>query len=587
MEVRIPKLVFEAHRGSLVNPPFEIDDRSLSWHKYVNVNLSVYTLDELRELSELIGSRQDIRGAKTLARDVDTWIRANQQGGEKIVKARTVKQSLALMTELLLNTKRHHVYERIQEGNEGVTLCYYVEGLEYHPYSRDRGRPEYIDVDLAYEEFGCIRKKSVNFYAEHCLAMTAVQSLASRGLMVEDEILRADYEYLLEDVYAICKDQIGKQFWAVGVADDEGIDGNEKKNRGWWHSSRGTNLLLDKDGQPSRVVIDVFQEEERDRHERDRSVSPWFWRTRAKSKTRQSGDEEEWIEDEEDSDDQPRAEIPVHPYVACFDLARHKRLRIHVGNLTEYVYDGTIRGKLILPERNAKLIDTLLVERESKFSDIVRGKSGGVIILCQGPPGCGKTLTAEVYAESLGRALYTVQCSQLGVDADELEDNLMKVLARGRRWGAVMLLDEADVYVTTRGTDLVQNAIVGVFLRVLEYHSGVLFLTTNRGDLVDDAILSRCTARIPYDRPSAEGLVSIWRVLAEANGVELADDEIELIVDMYPDLTGRDVKNLLKLAMLVARDRGCGVTSDIVDEVKDFRPTAENTQQLDQDVYRC
>lgn len=82
-------------------------------------------------------------------------------------------------------------------------------------------------------------------------------------------------------------------------------------------------------------------------------------------------------------------------------------------------------------------------------------------------------------------------------------------------------------------------------------------------------------------------MVSIWRVLAEANGVELADDEIELIVDMYPDLTGRDVKNLLKLAMLVARDRGCGVTSEIVDEVKDFRPTAENTQQLDQDVYRC
>ena len=140
-----------------------------------------------------------------------------------------------------------------------------------------------------------------------------------------------------------------------------------------------------------------------------------------------------------------------------------------------------------------------------------------------------------------------------------------------------MLLDEADVYVTTRGTDLTQNAIVGVFLRVLEYHSGVLFFTTNRGDLVDDAVLSRCTARIPFENPSRADLAKIWRVLADANQVPLGDDEIDKIVGQHPRMSGRDVKNLLKLAMLVARDRGCPVSAEIVDEVKDFRPTCENT----------
>ncbi len=139
-----------------------------------------------------------------------------------------------------------------------------------------------------------------------------------------------------------------------------------------------------------------------------------------------------------------------------------------------------------------------------------------------------------------------------------------------------MLLDEADVYVTSRGTDLTQNAIVGVFLRVLEYHSGVLFFTTNRGDLVDDAVLSRCTARIPYEFPDAAALSRIWRVLADVNGVMISDDEIERIVAEHPKMSGRDAKNLLKLAMLVARDRGCPVTAEIVDEVKDFRPTCEN-----------
>ena len=38
------------------------------------------------------------------------------------------------------------------------------------------------------------------------------------------------------------------------------------------------------------------------------------------------------------------------------------------------------------------------------------------------------------------------------------------------------------------------NAVVGVFLRVLEYFNGLLFLTTNRIDDIDEAIVSRCIA---------------------------------------------------------------------------------------------
>lgn len=581
MQVRIPKLVFEAHRGSLVNPPFEIEDRSLKWHHYVDVDLSACTVAELKELSEIIGSRIDIRGAKTLKRDIDAWIKVNEsKQGVKEVKARTLRQAVPLITEALIQTPRRHVYERLQDADEGVVVAYYVEKVEYHPPSRDRDCPEYVEVGLAWEEFGTVHSKSVYLYHEHCLGKTGVQALALAGLLIENEMLRADYEYLVEDVYARIKDQIGKQFFAVGLADDQNIDGNEegRSSRRWWLSTASTKFRLDKDGEPSKVVIDVFQEESGDRHDRDANVSAWFWRQQSKNKTRSlSADEEiEWDE-EDDADDLFKPDIPIHPYVAAFDLKRHKRIRIHVGNLTEYAYDKEIRSRLILPSRNARLIDTLLVERESSFSDVVRGKSGGTIVLLQGPPGCGKTLTAEVYAEALERPLYTVQCSQLGVDAEDLESNLMKVLARGRRWGAVMLLDEADVYVATRGTDLTQNAIVGVFLRVLEYHSGVLFFTTNRGDLVDDAVLSRCTARIPYQYPEPADLARIWGVLADANGVAIENSEIELIVASHPRMSGRDAKNLLKLAMMVARDQGCPVSAGIVDEVKDFRPTCENT----------
>lgn len=60
-------------------------------------------------------------------------------------------------------------------------------------------------------------------------------------------------------------------------------------------------------------------------------------------------------------------------------------------------------------------------------------------------------------------------------------------------------------------------------------------------------MLSRCTARVPYDLPTSEALSMIWRMLSEANGVELSGEEIGRIVERHPGASGRDVKNLLFL----------------------------------------
>jgi AAA+ superfamily predicted ATPase len=46
--------------------------------------------------------------------------------------------------------------------------------------------------------------------------------------------------------------------------------------------------------------------------------------------------------------------------------------------------------------------------------------------------------------------------------------------------------------------DVLRNAMVGVFLRKLEYHQGVLFLTTNRVKAFDPAFNSRINVAIRY-----------------------------------------------------------------------------------------
>lgn len=63
-----------------------------------------------------------------------------------------------------------------------------------------------------------------------------------------------------------------------------------------------------------------------------------------------------------------------------------------------------------------------------------------------GPPGTGKTLTAEGIAELLKRPLYMVSVGELGTNPHQLETELNKILDVAHSWGAVLLLDEADVF---------------------------------------------------------------------------------------------------------------------------------------------
>ena len=199
----------------------------------------------------------------------------------------------------------------------------------------------------------------------------------------------------------------------------------------------------------------------------------------------------------------------------------------------------------------------------------------GACILLGGPPGVGKTLTAQVFAESTERPLLSVQAAQLGVDPEHIESNLNRILRLGSRWNAVVLLDEADVYIAQRGSDLTQNSIVASFLRILENHTATIFLTTNRAQDVDDAVLSRCLARITYGKPDTENQKRIWEVISELNNVNLSSDKIDEIVARHDSLSGRDIKQILKLASLWAASNDQEVSPDTIDFVTAFLPTID------------
>ena len=121
-------------------------------------------------------------------------------------------------------------------------------------------------------------------------------------------------------------------------------------------------------------------------------------------------------------------------------------------------------------------------------NDLVRRKGKGLILLLHGPPGVGKTSTAECVAESNGKMLFPTRFGNLGTMAATVERELSDLFHLAERLGSIFLLDEAEVFLAQRTkSDVKHNSLVSVFLRMLEYFTGILFLSTNRVGAFDEA----------------------------------------------------------------------------------------------------
>ncbi|KAF4536857.1 uncharacterized protein LTHEOB_11864 [Lasiodiplodia theobromae] len=186
------------------------------------------------------------------------------------------------------------------------------------------------------------------------------------------------------------------------------------------------------------------------------------------------------------------------------------------------------------------------------FDDVIPGKGKGLVLLLGGNPGIGKTLTAESISELHGRPLYNVSAGELSVNVTNVEKGLQKIFHLGKRWNAIILLDEADVVMSKRSnTDLERNAIVAVWLRMLDYFEGVLFLTSNLTENLDTAFLSRIHLRIDLPDLTNEDRSAIWKNILKFNTKTTQESSWtpEMLAALGKlNVNGREIKNLLVTA---------------------------------------
>ncbi|THU81884.1 P-loop containing nucleoside triphosphate hydrolase protein [Dendrothele bispora CBS 962.96] len=269
------------------------------------------------------------------------------------------------------------------------------------------------------------------------------------------------------------------------------------------------------------------------------------------------------------------------PQVYGFHLAHKSWENFLVDKLEPVTFDKCAWDHLVLDYDTKRLIKGLVTATSNANSsskmigDVIAGKSGGMIAVLHGPPGTGKTLTAEAVAELLERPLYMIGFSELDkipqftLIKDEecvpqgLEGKLRSILSLATAWDAVVLIDEADVFLEQRSLhELKRNAMVSAVLRVLEYHCGVLFLTTNRIKTFDEAFLSRFSIAIAYPELDQAGRYVIWEkffALADCKICDSAAEETEnnvLRVEVkelaQKPFSGRTIKNLIRTAQALA-----------------------------------
>ena len=251
------------------------------------------------------------------------------------------------------------------------------------------------------------------------------------------------------------------------------------------------------------------------------------------------------------------------PVVLGFSFGHKKWMEFDVSGLREVQWNEGAFDSLVIPD-DQKDVVRALVESHSysaskNIDDVIQGKGQGLVAVLHGPPGTGKTLTAEGIAELLKKPLYMVSVGELGINGGDLEKNFSQIIDIAHCWGALLLLDEADVFLEKRELhDISRNALVSIFLRLLEYFSGILFLTTNRVVTFDEAFASRIHIGLRYGELSLKAKKTVWKLFIDkvrklGDGVQVDDFSEEQYAKLSQyQLNGREIKNSVRTAQSLA-----------------------------------
>jgi hypothetical protein len=193
--------------------------------------------------------------------------------------------------------------------------------------------------------------------------------------------------------------------------------------------------------------------------------------------------------------------------------------------------------------------------------------SSGVTVLFAGPPGTGKTMSAEVIASELGLDLYKIDLSMVvSKYIGETEKNLGKIFDEAQSSSAVLFFDEADSIFGKRSEvkdshDRYANMEISYLLQRMEQYDGITILATNLRANMDEAFTRRMQFIVDFPFPDAEERLYIWQTLFPPTLPRSEDIDLSLLATRFK-LAGGNIRNIIASAAFLAASNGGFVTME-------------------------
>lgn len=208
---------------------------------------------------------------------------------------------------------------------------------------------------------------------------------------------------------------------------------------------------------------------------------------------------------------------------------------------------------VVLSDETGSLLDELLQEHHRAEVLKSHGLYPADKLLFCGPPGCGKTLTAEVLASELSLPLAIVRIdSVISSFLGETAANLRQVFDFISTIPMVVLFDEFDALAKERADEAEHGElkrVVNAFLQMVDAYEGksLLVAATNHEGILDSAVWRRFDEVMVFDPPNLEQLRRLLSIKLRGLRREFEVEDAK-IVGLFKGMSHADVERVLRRA---------------------------------------
>lgn len=245
-------------------------------------------------------------------------------------------------------------------------------------------------------------------------------------------------------------------------------------------------------------------------------------------------------------------------------------------------------GKPLLSEWIAKQIEEMLEEREKANILANNGLTPTSTAIFTGPPGVGKTMTAQWIARRLGLPMYRLDLAEaIGSHLGETGSNLKAAFSKIRDIPGILFLDEIDAIAKTRSDDSdigEMKRVVTVLLQELDDRNpaSLILAATNNAPLIDPAVWRRFEVRIDFPMPDTEQITQMLEKELDTSG-NLGEASATWVTALGLALKGVSFSEVKSTAMRIKKRvvlGQCSMEDAVIEYVRENADRLNHAQRI-------